>query len=104
MLENEAFDRSGPEGWWLGRPYCLRLRSIIHEVAGATMTIPRNEIGQSGTGSVEVQRPIVMNLWSDYQIFGSKRVGYYHFALEQALACADIIGLDVYELHGADPR
>ena len=89
QLENEPFDKSGPQGWWLGRAYCLRMRALIHEVCSAAMTVPAVEApfypdgssGGSSGGSVRVSRPVVVNLWSDWQLFGSKRVGRRHFAL-----------------------
>ena len=140
QLENEPFDKSGPEDWWLGRPYCLKLKALIHEVCGTTMEVPSEEApwfpaasagaasaskatssaspaiptpeaaagtreaGGGSKGLVTVQRLLMVNLWSDWQLFGSKRVGARHFSLENAIACADIVGLDVYEVHGADPQ
>jgi hypothetical protein len=108
MLENEPFCKSGPANWCLGVQYCLKFRALIQELAGPTMALLLGEATASlaegsNAAARTAPRPIVVNLWSDWQLFGSKRVRYRHFSLEQAIRCADIVGLDVYERRGADP-
>ncbi len=75
QLENEPMDRSGENRWFIGSDF---IESEAHEIR-----------------SID-NRPIVINCWCEKQTIGSDPWSDDEYAVRNAIAIGNILGLDIY--------
>lgn len=83
QVENEPMDRSGEKRWFLGADFVAQEAALIRR-------------------SDRARRPLVVNCWCDDQLYASAPWTDASYAVRNALAIGDILGLDVYPRVGKE--
>ncbi len=83
QVENEPMDRSGEKRWFIGADFLAQEADLVRRHDRA-------------------RRPLVVNCWSDDQLYASAPWTDGSYAVRNALAIGDILGLDVYPRVGKE--